>query len=63
MACTNSCAHRFLLPSVVPKLGLNTPMAYNSWANSPATMQNEGVSWPLKGSVCILGKVYELPQG
>lgn len=61
MACTNSQAHRFLLPSVVPKLGLKTPMAYESWVDT--TMQTEIAPLPLKGSVCILGQWYVLPQG
>ena len=62
MACTNSPVHRFLLPSVVPKVGLQQqPMAFQSWVDT--TMQPEVAPLPLKGSVCVLGRWYTLPQG
>lgn len=61
MACTNSSAHRFLLPSVVPKVTTvaNTPMVDNSWVLD----MSDTSSSPMRGAVCILGKIYRLPEG
>lgn len=61
MACTNSSAHRFLLPSVVPKLtAANTPMVDSYWVDMA---QADLSSSLLRGTVCILGNTYRLPEG
>ena len=61
MACTNSIAYRYMLPSIAPRVGAkSTKMAYENWID---TEMYDLAPPPLKGLVWILGKCYSLPQG